>query len=118
MAIPDFQNFPWIMPWQEISLQGRQAYEHELHLELSPGHPLHEKAVTAIARTCHDDDVLFRLHGDEAALAVVHLTFRGRPERDVKWPSTTLYRDMDHWVTACMIPDAAAFELDQSNPAA
>lgn len=119
MDTTDFERFPWIAPWQPVSIAGREAYEHELQLEVTPGHPLYEAKVTAIARTCHDDNVLFRLHKQkEAALAVVHLTFRGRPERDTKWPATILYRDLDHWVTACMIPDAAAFELDQSNPAA
>jgi len=114
----DFDRFPWIAPWQAISSHGREAYEHELQLEVSPGHPLYEAHYTAIARTCHDDNVLFRLHNGIAHLAVVHLTFRGKPERDTKWPATILYRNLDHWVTACMIPDAASYELDQSNPAA
>ncbi len=118
MQIADFERFPWISPWQAISARGRVAYEQELSLEVSPGHPLFDVPVSAIARTCHDDNVLFLLHNHSADLAVVHLTFRGKTERDAKWPSTVLFRSMDHWVTACMIPDAAAYELDQSNPAA
>jgi hypothetical protein len=114
----DFTRFPWITPWQAISERGRVAYEHELHLETSPGHPLFETPVTAIGRTCHDDNVLFKLHQHPAAFAVVHLTFRGRSERDVKWPCTILYRDLDHWVTAGLIPDAANYEIRQSDSAA
>lgn len=106
------------MPWQPISARGREAYELELRLEVASGHPLFEVPVTAIGRTGHDDNVLFRLHNHPASFAVAHLTFRGRPERDVKWPTTVLYRDLDHWINACMIPDAANYELDQSNNAA
>lgn len=114
----DFERFPWIAPWQAVSTKGREAYEHELRLEVTPGHPLYDAKLTAIARTCHDDNVLFRIHGTSAELAVVHLTFRGKAEPDTKWPATILYRDLDHWVTARLIPDAASYELDQSNPAA
>jgi hypothetical protein len=113
-----FGNFPWIPPWQQISDRGRAAYEHELKLETSPGHPLHGVPATAIGRTMHDDNILFQLHGHAAALAVVHLTFRGRPEREVKWPHVTLYRHLDHWIMRGMLIDAADYEIDESNQAA
>jgi hypothetical protein len=105
-----FENFPWIPPWQAISFRGRAAYEHELRLELTPGHPLYEVRTTPIGRTCHGDDILFQLHGQPAELAVVHLTFIGRPERKPQWPQVTLYKDTDHWVTRRMMPDVANFE--------
>jgi hypothetical protein len=113
-----FKDFPWIPPWQPISQRGREAYEHELRLEVSPGHPLFEVRATAVGRTCHDDNVLFHLHQHGAMFAVVHLTFRGRPEKDVKWPQVTLYRNLDHWIMRGMLMDAARFEIDQSGQAA
>jgi hypothetical protein len=114
----EFKDFPWIAPWQPISERGRGAYELELLLEVGPGHPLFEVPVRALARTSHDDDILFALDEHPAAFAVVHLTFRGRRERESKWPSVVLFRDLDHWVTQGMLRDAARFEIDQSNQAA
>jgi hypothetical protein len=114
----DFKDFPWIAPWQPISSRGREAYEHELRLELSLSHPLFEVRATAIARTSHGDDVLFLLHDHGAQLAVVHLTFQSRPEPEAKWPSVVFYRDLDHWIMRGMLRDAARYEIDQSGQAA
>lgn len=111
MAI-DFTHFPWIAPWQAISAQGRIAYEHELRLELTPGHPLYEMKFTAVGRICHGDDILFQLHDHPAQLAVVHLTFTGRPERGARWPSVVFYSDLEHWVARGLLPDAARYEAD------
>lgn len=108
-----FNNFPWIQPWQAISERGRIAYEHELSLELSPAHPLFGVRATAIARSSVGDDVLFQLYEHVAELAVVHLTYTGRPEVD-GWPQMTLYANTDHWVMRGMLVDAARFESDQS----
>ena len=118
MSPIDFSAFPWIPPWQAVSARGREAYDHELRLEVSPGHPLYEVRASAVARTCHGDDVLFQLHDHSAALAVVHLTFRGRPEQEVKWPSVTLYKTLDQWIMRGMLRDAARYEIDESNQAA
>ena len=115
MISSDFKEFPWIAPWQPISEKGREAYELELKLEVTPGHPLFEIPVRAVARTGHDDDVLFQTQGHPAQLAVVHLTYRGRRESEPKWPSVILYRDIDHWIMRGMLRDAARYEIDQSN---
>jgi hypothetical protein len=119
MGANDFKDFPWIDPWVPISQRGREAYEHELQMEVGIDHPLYGVKVRAVGRTCHTDDVLYQLKNHRIAeLAVVHLTFRGRPEPDAQWPSVILYRDMEHWVTQRMLRDAAAYEIDQSNQAA
>lgn len=119
MSAPDFKNFPWIAPWQPISERGREAYEHELHLEIGLDHPLYGVKRRAIGRACHTDDVLLEILDHRLAeYAVVHLTFRGRREEDPQWPSVILYRDLEHWITRRMLPDAARFEIDQSNQAA
>jgi hypothetical protein len=114
----EFKEFPWVAPWQPISEQGREAYEHELGLEVGLDHPLYAVKVQAVARTCDSDDVLFITQDHAAGLAVVHLTFRGRQEKDPKWPSVILYRDLDHWISRRMLPDAARFEIDESSQAA
>lgn len=118
MPLIDFKQFPWIMPWRAISPRGREAYEHELRLEAVPGHPLYQVPCRAIARSGRTDDVLFELIGHAATLAVVHLTFTGRPEREPKWPATTLYASIEQWVSRCMMPDAARFEIERSKKAA
>jgi len=113
-----FNDFPWVLPWQKISANGREAYEAELRTEAGPGHPLYEVEFTAIARTCHTDDVLFQLNGHEAEFAVVHLTYVGRQESSAKWPAVILFRDIDHWILRGMLRDAAIFEDDWSDRAA
>lgn len=118
MSALDFNGFPWVSPWQSISDRGREAYEHELTLEVGMDHPLYAVKVRAVARTCDGDDILFTTSDHVAPLAVVHLTFRGRQEKDPKWPSVVLYRDLDHWISRRMLPDAARFETDESSQAA
>jgi len=104
------KQFPWILPWQAISANGQDAYRLEVSLEVTPGHPLFGVRVTPLARRCDADDVLFELHHHPAQLAVVHLTFTGAPERKPHWPAVTLYSNMEHWVSARMMPDVAYYE--------
>jgi len=105
-----FSEFPWLKPWQAISQRGREAYLHELRLEVTPGHPLFGVPVTPVARCCDTDDILFELHNHPAEFAVVHMTFIGAPESKPHWPVITLYSDLDHWVAKRMMPDVAYFE--------
>ncbi|MFA5975042.1 MAG: hypothetical protein WC859_02635 [Elusimicrobiota bacterium] len=114
----DFTHFPWIAPWQAISLKGREAYEYELLSELAPGHPLYGVKITAIGRVCYGDDVLFQLEDHPAELAVVHLTYTGRPEKEAHWPSVVFYNNLDHWVARSMLPDAASYEIGPTDRAA
>jgi len=119
MEVKDFKEFPWIDPWVPVSERGREAYDNELRMEVSLDHPLYGVRAKAVGRTCHADDVLFQLKDHRIAeYAVVHLTFRGKPESGPQWPSVTLYRDLEHFVTQRMLRDAAAYEIDQSNQAA
>ena len=119
MEAKDFKDFPWIDPWVPVSERGRAAYDNELQMEVGLDHPLYGVKIKAVGRTCHTDDVLFQLKDHRIAeYAVVHLTFRGKPESGPQWPSVTLYRDLEHFVTQRMLRDAAAYEIDQSNQAA
>ncbi len=114
-----FKDFPWIDPWVSVSDRGREAYDAELRQEVSLDHPLYGVRAKAVGRTCNTDDILYHLKEHPIAeFAVVHLTFRGKPENGPQWPSVTLYRDLEHFVTARMLRDAAAYEIDQSNQAA
>src|SRR5690242_3734850 len=100
MKAKDLKDFPWIDPWVPVSDRGRIAYDHELQMELGLDHPLYGVRVKVIARTIHTDDVLFELRDHRIAeFAVVHLTFRGKPESDSQWPSVILYKDLEHFVT-------------------
>jgi hypothetical protein len=71
------------------------ALERELERELTTGHPLFGKAVTAAARRLDCDDVLFGLNGT-ASVAMVHLTWSGRPE-GAAWPWTELFDSLGAW---------------------
>lgn len=64
-------------PW--VSVQGT-ALSKELRLELGSSHPLWGVSVRALAKREDNDDVLFSLEHGPAPLAVVHLTWTGRPE--------------------------------------
>ncbi len=119
MSAINLKDFPWIDPWIPVSDRGRDAYNNELSTEVGLDHPLYGVRAKAVGRTCNTDDILFQLKDHPIAeFAVVHLTFRGKPENGPQWPSVTLYRDLEHFVTARMLRDAAAYEIDQSNQAA
>ena len=119
MDTKNLKDFPWIDPWVPVSDRGRAAYDYELTMELGLDHPLYGVRASAVARTCHSDDILYRLKDHRIAqYAVVHLTFRGKPEGDPMWPSVILYRDLEHFVTQRMLRDAAAYEINQSDQAA
>jgi hypothetical protein len=118
MSKPDFNDFPWIAPWQAISIRGKEAYEAELKIELSRKHPLYGIRVTAIGRTTNNDDVLFVLHGHPSPLAVVHLTFSRKLEADHQWPAVEFYAGIDDFIMDRMIVDVAGFETFRSDQAA
>ncbi|PWR23985.1 hypothetical protein [Zavarzinia compransoris] len=88
--------YPWIALTDGAA---RALFDRELRLELVPGHPLHGIGATAIGRVDGEDDILFAL--DDGRLAVVHLTFIGKPEQSPAWPRCTLFAT------------AAAFEAAQ-----
>jgi hypothetical protein len=71
------------------------ALERELERELTTGHPLFGKPVTAVARRLDCDDALFALTGT-TSVAIVHLTWSGHPEGGA-WPSTELFDSFDAW---------------------
>ena len=86
--------------------QGRdEALVNELQRELSPQHVLYGILVAAVARRIDCDDVLFATADPSKPLAVVHLTWAGKAERDPRWPSSTLYQCWQDWMERCLAPD-------------
>jgi hypothetical protein len=98
----------WVAPWEPI-LDGA-ALNAELRAEIVAGHPLHGLAAAAVGRRTDCDDVLFCVDHPLCTLAVVHLTWRGRPEPDPTWPHTRLFADWAEWIEKCLKPDHAQYE--------
>ncbi|MCC9740828.1 hypothetical protein [Streptomyces sp. MNU89] len=84
--IPGALPEPWWVP-SDITLRG---LERQLATELGPDHTLHGCDVNAVAKRQDCDDVLFSVSGQPFRWAVVHLTWRDRPDT-APWPMTTAY---------------------------
>jgi hypothetical protein len=92
------------MPWAEVyefaeplvdlrhEPDHAETFRRELLRELSPGHPLHDLAVTVIARALPQDDVIVET---QDAVALVHLTWTGKPE-PLPWPLTEWVNSAEH----------------------
>ena len=67
------------------------AFVDELRRELTVGHVLYGRTVTAVARRSSNDDVAFLVDGSR--LCIVHLTWtlETRPE----WPRTVFVETLD-----------------------
>ena len=99
-AIP----FPLLEPWTEIE-NSAEACVSELKKELGKSHVLYGCGAEALARRVDCDDALFKINGKKECLAVVHLTWSGKQEKDARWPSTEIYEDFEEWRSKCLIPD-------------
>ena len=44
---------------------------------------------------------------------MVHLTYSYKREKESKYPRTTVYKDLNHWINECMIPDHSEYTLDE-----
>jgi hypothetical protein len=98
----------WAEPWGPLAPAAGDL-RAELHRELSPSHPLFGVTVAAIGRRSDCDDVLFQLLDGSNRVAVVHLTWRGRPEEDSRWPDTVVYGSLQDWVDRGMKADNQEF---------
>jgi len=98
----------YLEPWSAVTSHAANL-EAERRREVSEGHPLHACSHTAIAQRTDSDDVLFRMNGAEPRHAVVHLTWRGDPEPESRWPETRFFETMDQWKNLCMVPDHEEF---------
>ena len=79
----------WLAPWETVA--NGAALNAELRAEIVKGHPLHGLQAMAVARRIDCDDVLFCVDHPSYSLAVVHLTWRTKPETDPRWPHSQLF---------------------------
>jgi hypothetical protein len=85
--------------WVRTSGKRADTFVDELQRELLRGHVLFAVNVEACAdRAGASDDVLFRLLDDPERFAIVHLTWRGRPEVDARWPSVIFEGTFEEFV--------------------
>ena len=101
VTLDDLSAVPWLEPWRAVV----PGLEVELRNEASVGHPLFGQKAISVARRFDSDDVLFLLLDHPAPLAVVHLSWTGRPERNSDWPHTTFYESLEDFTDRCMKPD-------------
>jgi hypothetical protein len=104
--VPD--DIEWLEPWVPLTDSG-DSLVRELQSELSDGHILHGITVAAVARRGDCDDVLFATADPSKPLAVVHLTWKNKPETNPQWPYTTTYGSWQEWTERCLIPDHDEF---------
>ena len=107
VTLDDLAALAWREPWRPIV----PGLEVELRNETCDGHPLFGQKAISVGRRHDTDDVLFLLLEHPAPLAVVHLTWRGRPERAGSWPHTTFYSSLQEFVDRCMTPDHREFNI-------
>jgi hypothetical protein len=88
----------WLEPWGGVDEKGRAALEDELRIESG-------LKATALVRRFDRDDVLFTLA--DGQVVEVHLTWRGSPEPDPRWPRMQHFPSLEAWVEQRMMPDHA-----------
>lgn len=99
-------------PWRTINPAEKLNLENELALEIGKGHILALYNYCAYARSSSNDDILFAVHrnGCDYGFAVVHLTWKGSPEDNPQWPTTTFYHTFDEFKHQVMYPDKKEWE--------
>lgn len=114
MAKPESLNIDWQEPWYLIEEQRqRETYEQELKRELGRRHVLYGLRCEAVAQS-PDDDVLFLVEGGPR-LAVVHLVYSDKTEKDPAWPYTEIYASGEEFVAKRLLPDVADFAGEAGN---
>ena len=103
-TLDDLAAVRFVEPWHKVV----PGLEGELRNEVSDGHALYGRKAISVARRQDSDEVLFLLLDHPSPLAVVRLTWSGRPERNSNWPQTTFYTSLQDWIERCMRPDHAA----------
>jgi hypothetical protein len=104
----------FLTPWARVD-DGGHDLEVELYKEVNRGHPLHSLSARAVARRTDCDDVLFEVNSPDLRYAVVHLTWKGAPERDPRWPETEFFMTFENWIEDRMKPDHQRHSDGQRN---
>jgi hypothetical protein len=106
MRLRNMEKIEWIDPWEQIENGGPDLVT-ELQKELPLQHVLYGLKVSAIAHRIDCDDVLFQV--DDGSFAIVHLTWSGKQDKNVKFPWTIKYSDIDEFIKKALIPDAKEY---------
>jgi hypothetical protein len=103
----------WLEPWEAVRNSMDEVYlvgwESELMRETGPEHPLYQANAKLIARRFDCDDALFQL--DDGRVALVHLTWSGKRERDPRCPDTVMYESLEAWEQSSLAVDHADWVL-------
>jgi hypothetical protein len=91
---------PWwdLRPAAPLEDEQREALQAELFRKITPGHILHGRTVSVVARSQARDDVLVAIEDDDT-WALVHLTWRSEPEVP-PWPMTTTFGSLSDAIDA------------------
>jgi len=73
--------------WFHSNAEKSDLLHNELQREIAAGHPLFGTDVDVVGHREGTDDILCRHHADQGRLTVVHLTWRGEPEIDPRFPT-------------------------------
>jgi hypothetical protein len=98
----------YLTPWHALGSNSLRL-QTELAAEVGSDHPLYGRDMRAVAVRQDCDDVLFVSVDEPQVVAVVHLTWSGRPERDPRWPETMFFASMEDWIERGMMVDHADF---------
>jgi len=113
-------------PWEFITIEQKISYEDELFREIGKvskegflnylkpkKHKLREFEFNAMAKLCSNDDVLFAINKNgenKYDYAVIHLTWKGKLEKDDSFPRTEFFEDFDHFLNYRLYPDKRDWE--------
>jgi len=98
----------WRDPWKPVpNGETAQKLQSELLNELAPGHPLFGRTVAAIGFRGDSDDVVLKITDGSSRFAIVHLTWRMRPE-EPPFPNAVIFADEQDLLTRGMQSDQEA----------
>jgi hypothetical protein len=94
----DRPNLRWLVPWHPIDGgTPDDAAARELRREVGGRHVLAGVPARTVGHRQDCDDVLYELLDGSGRLAVVHLTYSNRRERNPTWPETRLLESWGHF---------------------
>jgi hypothetical protein len=93
-----------LKPWTLIDRERAVLLEAELAREMRPDHPLAGVPCEAVAMSTMTDDVLFITDSADGPLALVHLTWSGKPDQFPNYPSTCFYPEWESFRNEEMLP--------------
>ena len=97
--------------WITLGRLAAARLDRALRKEVGPGHKLHGRSLTALARSTASDDVLF---ADETGrLALVHLTHSGT-HSGPDWPSTGFYASVADFLASLRVERTHVAALERS----